>query len=753
MNIINHKSYIFLVSLLIAMCTPVYAELEEFFEVDTSTPQVDTLTEREVNQVIQLAESKKTEGQIDQTIAILNSLIDKYRSTLETKQKTLIYLNLSDAHFLLRDIDRANHFLNLGKDLGEKLKDPQISAQILNHSANIAMAHSNYVASLRAYDEALALLSKNKTDTHLTISVQLNRLRTFVADNQAFHAAEELPMLDAVIAQLPSSLQKSFYQVSVGHLAALLYPKVKDNYLALLGYDVLSKTLKDAESLENSRSQSRLKSSAYGYMGQLYQYSQKSDDAENLLQRAIFFANLAEAPELSSQWNAQLARLFQSQNKFASAQKHYWQAINALQSIRPAIVYGQRGNPKYFQNNVIDVYSDMIKVMLQLALEAESLLEKQKRLASVVDVLEQLNMVELEDYFLDDCVTKRQVKDNQGNRNKILTPGVAAIYPVLGEDHVFSLVSFPDGSIHYQSESVSKTDFQENIASFQQNLTRPGNPRRLRKNGLSLYNALIKPLESVLVDKDIHTLVIIPDGQLRGIPFAALYDGQGFLIERYAFATTPGLNLTIGKTSTKSQNILLSGLTKGVQGFNPLKYVDKEINKIAAFHAEDDVTILLNDNFNRAGIKSVLEQGALQTMSFNTHVEIRRNPRESFILTHDGQISLDDFDYLVRASQFGDDSIDLLVLSACDSAFGDERAALGLAGVAVKAGARSVLASLWPVNDASTADLIPEFFKVRSNTKMSKAQALQQAQIAVLNDPRFNHPFHWAPFVLIGHWL
>ena len=94
-----------------------------------------------------------------------------------------------------------------------------------------------------------------------------------------------------------------------------------------------------------------------------------------------------------------------------------------------------------------------------------------------------------------------------------------------------------------------------------------------------------------------------------------------------------------------------------------------------------------------------------------------------------------------------------MVLSACETAEGDERAALGLAGVAVKAGARSVMASLWSVNDASTAKLVPLFFENLQQPKRSKAVALQRAQQQLLADAEYRHPFYWAPFVLIGNWL
>jgi len=98
--------------------------------------------------------------------------------------------------------------------------------------------------------------------------------------------------------------------------------------------------------------------------------------------------------------------------------------------------------------------------------------------------------------------------------------------------------------------------------------------------------------------------------------------------------------------------------------------------------------------------------------------------------------------------------VELLTLSACQTAAGDDRAALGLAGVAVKAGARSVLATLWSVHDESAARLMGQFYShLRNDPGITKARALQLAQTALLRDPAFDHPCYWAPYLIIGNWL
>jgi len=96
----------------------------------------------------------------------------------------------------------------------------------------------------------------------------------------------------------------------------------------------------------------------------------------------------------------------------------------------------------------------------------------------------------------------------------------------------------------------------------------------------------------------------------------------------------------------------------------------------------------------------------------------------------------------------------MLVLSVCQIAAGDDRAALGLAGVAVKAGARSALATLWFVNDQSTSVLVKEVYnQLRQNPGLSKAKALQAAQVKLINDRRYRHPCYWSPYLIIGNWL
>ena len=132
----------------------------------------------------------------------------------------------------------------------------------------------------------------------------------------------------------------------------------------------------------------------------------------------------------------------------------------------------------------------------------------------------------------------------------------------------------------------------------------------------------------------------------------------------------------------------------------------------------------------------------------------RLGPSDNFLLAYDGRVSMDQLAAMVGATRFrAEQPLELLTLSACESAAGDDRAALGLAGVALRAGARSALATLWSVNDQATAEFVVAFYRQWNDPQRSRAEALQYAQIELLSTRHYRHPGYWAPYLLINSWL
>jgi CHAT domain-containing protein len=195
----------------------------------------------------------------------------------------------------------------------------------------------------------------------------------------------------------------------------------------------------------------------------------------------------------------------------------------------------------------------------------------------------------------------------------------------------------------------------------------------------------------------------------------------------------------------------MGGLTEGRQGFSSLPGVQMELNQISSDVRSE---ILLNQRFTKETLEQEINDTPFPVIHLATHAQFSSKAENTFLLTWDGRINVKEFDTLLRTRERQDTNpIELLVLSACQTATGDKRAALGLAGLAVRSGARSTLATLWSVRDRSTAEIMAEFYRELTQTEVSKAEALRQAQLALLKNAQYQHPFYWAPFVLVGNWL
>jgi CHAT domain-containing protein len=160
----------------------------------------------------------------------------------------------------------------------------------------------------------------------------------------------------------------------------------------------------------------------------------------------------------------------------------------------------------------------------------------------------------------------------------------------------------------------------------------------------------------------------------------------------------------------------------------------------------------LNPKFTETNLQQQISSGGFSAVHIATHGKFSSDPEETFILAYNQLLKSNDLNNLLRINNHSPSSIvELLVLSACETAKGDNRATLGLAGIAVRAGARSTLSTLWQVSDRSTAELMEQFYKQLTNPDVTKAQALHQAQLALFK--QYKAPYYWAPYVLVGNWL
>jgi CHAT domain-containing protein len=392
------------------------------------------------------------------------------------------------------------------------------------------------------------------------------------------------------------------------------------------------------------------------------------------------------------------------------------------------------------------MYYDLADVELQLADRAADPEVARSLTRQAQQAVEAFKLAELVDYFRDRCLGMVR---SDARSIETVAPGTAVVYIIPLADRTEVIVSRGSDLQRFKSP-VTSAELTAEVRRFRRRLEdRTSN--RYRINAERLYDWLVRPIEGVLKSAGVKTLVFVPDGALRTVPMAALYDGREFLIEHYAVAVAPGLTLVAPEAfQAEAQSVLMCGLSEARGGFNALTYVPTELSNIKKFSGGRE---LLDAAFGLERLEEEVATAPPEVLHIASHGQFSSDPAKTFLLTHDGRLTLDELEMLVRPLEFRGRPLELLSLSACETAVGDDRAALGLAGVALKAGARSAMATLWFVNDEASARLVSEFYEnLYRRPGLSRARALQAAQVAAMADRRYSHPCYWAPYLIIGNW-
>lgn len=353
----------------------------------------------------------------------------------------------------------------------------------------------------------------------------------------------------------------------------------------------------------------------------------------------------------------------------------------------------------------------------------------------------------------------------------------AIVYVWAKPDRLELVMLLPDGKNIFKSVWANRETVLQVAKEFT-NAVRT--PRRLnavdyKEPGEQLYQWLIAPLRSELERHDIDTLVFSMDAGLRTLPLAALYDGKQFLVEKYSLGLIPSLSLTDTRyADVKDSKVLAMGASKFPEKYdqNPLPAVPLELSTIVGQIWPG--SSFLNETFTLPNLQKKRNQ-EYKIIHLATHGDFQPGGAEnSYIQFWDTKLRLNQLSELSLSNP----QAELLVLSACTTAVGDEQAELGFAGLAVHAGVKSALASLWYVSDAGTLGLMTEFYQ-QLRTAPIKAEALRRAQLALLRgdvrlqdgylvrsgnnqalplpaelsargDKNLSHPYYWAAFTMIG---
>jgi CHAT domain-containing protein len=727
--------------------------------------------------------------------------------------------SLGDAYRLRGKAELAIRYLEQGLTLALALQEPSYLISIQNSLGNayFSLAQLNYRRALSARQieelqeaqafeaqaqgwdkqalekfQASQALAQAQGDSTAELRARVSSLPIYYrsdwqgSNQRSDQQGEvELQQVIALLNRTPDSTAKVYAAIDLSRLlqsgGSLSFSRTCTRSAILpQAAELLDQATTTAQQLDDGRAESF----ALGELGHLYECQSDFPQALALTQQAQMAADQdLQARDSLYLWQWQTGRILKASQQPKAAIQSYEAALATLDSLRQDILTTSRDVQFDFRESVEPIYRELVELTLQqeqpsvLRPAPENLAKNaaQDNVSLALGTLDSLKLAELQNYFGNDCVLTAL---NRGET--VTTPQTAILSTAILADRVAVILNLTqqqggsqqsfqqfewiqDRSGHY----VNQADIIETVNAYREGLERirdavPGAPLGGYDPALAaqLYDWLIRPFEPLLQQNQIKTLVFVQDGIFRSVPMSALYDGSRFLIQNYAVAVTPSLNLT-DLTASPNQRLraLAVGLTQQTvvndTAFNSLDHVQSELDAVQK--ALPRSLELKDEAFTLARFERALIADPYPIIHIATHGKFSAESENAFLVTGDNlkeskpKLTLNVLDDLIRARS-GRSPVELLVLSACQTATGDDRAALGLAGIAAQAGAKRVLASLWSINDQATTALIQQFYQGLLRADMTQTQALQAAQNRLIDSENTAHPGYWSAFVLIGNW-
>ncbi|MEG3941021.1 CHAT domain-containing protein [Microcoleus sp. S36b_A3] len=401
------------------------------------------------------------------------------------------------------------------------------------------------------------------------------------------------------------------------------------------------------------------------------------------------------------------------------------------------------------------------------------------QISAALPLLEKSFSQEFREYFgintTDELLSPDEIKKKLASVGAETGTKPSLIYLFSREEKLdLMLVTSCGAVVHKTVSQANREELLKVVTEFRGEITKPGarTTTSYLPSAQKLYKWMVAPLEEDLQKCETDTISFVVDRGLRGMPFAALHDGKQFLVEKYSLSLMPSINLTDSRyVDLRNSQVLAMGASEFSE-LNPLPAVPAEI---AAISREWPGASFLNEGFTLENLKQQHQSRPFGIIHLATHGEFRPGaPSNSFIQLWDSRLRLDQLQNL----RLNNPQVNLLVLSACRTAVGDESAELGFGGLALQAGVQTALGSLWYVSDEGTLGLMNEFYQ-HLKTAPIKAAALREAQIAMLRgdvrleggklrgssrgegvelpqslqgfaDLKLSHPYYWSAFVMIG---
>ena len=644
---------------------------------------------------------------------------------------------------------------------------------------NLATLRKQTQAARTLYREALELAGD---DSAIAVGAELDLAR--IAPER--ERGSLLTSLSRKVGSIADASAQARYRLNLGDQARRL-----GSASAQLAYE----NLEQARRLALQVGDGRLLVESLDALAQLYEDGHRPADALTLTRQALRLAREEQQGReldliVNLEWRQ--GRLAKDAGNRDLALAAYQRAVEGLEAIRQDMPIEQLDGESSFRATLEPIYLGLAGELFQKASQQRPG-DRLAYLSRIRDVVELIRQSELQDYLGDRC----EVEAIHNDKRAILAPGVAVLYPITFPDRT-ELILVTDEGIAWRTMQVRGGLLRGVALEFASDL-RAGK-LEYAEHARRLYDWLLRPFEDQYARVDV--LVVVPDGALRLVPFAALHDGSRFAIEKFAIATVTGLTMT---SSDPPSGRTIASLVAGIAHPGPV--VDK-LSQLSATRTpgvtngiargtrtraigtarlrapgaaeeerarqtadlreslalpgvKDEIegigrilkgTRLLDADFTVGRFQKEAESGDYRIVHIASHGVFGGSANSSFILAYDDVLTMNGLQALLRSEHVQKTPIEILSLSACETAEGDDRSPLGISGAAIKARARSVVGTLWPVDDTSARTVMEGFYAGLTSGNLSKARALQKAQVELIRQPRLSHPFFWAPFTLIGNW-
>lgn len=759
------------------------------------------------NSVLQFAHNNIKDTNLE--VAILGTLGDAYRLTgADDYEKAIYYLEsglnkAENNHVYLTSLNNSLGNTYLQKALlnyrrgsspvgssddtskfkqyaNEEIKKAHIHLQQSRINAQSQSDKTSEIKAIESLGRLYKTLEEEEFKKILDTDNSLNKI------NPSQEIKELLVQANNILKDLPQNRERVYTTINLINLR-------KSTARKCIGADFdkqAEELLDDAINIAQTLKDSRAESFALGEKGYMYECRQEYDNAIALTQQARQAAETAKSPDSLYLWEWQTGRILKTQNQTEEAIKAYERAIYTLEgSTRADILTANRDVQFDFRDSIEPIYRDLVamKLSLETSVEASGKSIEPKdgtsNFSSILKTIDSLKLAELQNYFGDDCNFPAFNKSRDSLRNvqadnfikefvksqKYLN-NTAFISTFILEDKTAVILTLANGKNELRWHSKKREEVENEIEQFRLDTqTLRGRGDSYLKSGKQVYDWMIGKFDILQQKNDknsIDTLVFIQDGVFRNVSMAALYDSQNeqFLIQRYAVATIPSLTLTKPEPINRQNlRVLALGLSKETKiDGKPFKALPNVVEEVEQVRNKISGKQLLDPQFTYKNIKKELKKDSYPIIHIATHGQFGIRPEDTFIVTGDSKkITFNELDKMIRRFARNTEPLELLVLTACETGTGDSRSALGLGGVAVQAGAKSALASLWVIDDGIAAQVAVGFYdELLRSSNVTKARALQTVLVKFItkekvdeNGKTFDHPRYWSPFVMIGNWL